>query len=199
MKKISVLLFLAILLNACALRPNSGTTPAEAGSTESAAKASQPAVEEATEQSPDVAASESEAAVADTVSPEAAAPEAEEVASASTSSETEPAVEEAAPAEAPSDTPKDTTTLSSVEILWQVPGEAVEYYYLRYGTDSGKLDKKDKIAVKDLEKIDHPEHGPLFKYVISGVPAEQTIYFTIQAENQFGLSPESPVQQVDAQ
>ncbi len=94
---------------------------------------------------------------------------------------------------------EETQQLSSVEILWQVPGEAVEYYYLRHGTDSSNLDSKEKLAVKDLEKIDHPEHGPLFRYVISGVPASQTIYFTIQAENQFGLSPESPVQQVDSE
>jgi hypothetical protein len=91
---------------------------------------------------------------------------------------------------------EDTEEVSSVEILWQVPGEAVEKYYLRYGTDDAVLDTSVVIMVRELDKIDHPDYGPLFRYVVSGVPAKQTIYFTIQAENQYGLSPASPVQQV---
>jgi hypothetical protein len=116
----------------------------------------------------------------------------------STPPEPEEAAEDPTPADTSSAVEKNTVReVSTVEILWQVPGEAVAYYHLRYGTEKNALNKKAKVAVRDLEKVDHPDHGSLYRYVLPGVPAEKTVYFTIQAENQFGLSPESPVQQVD--
>lgn len=89
--------------------------------------------------------------------------------------------------------------LSSVELLWQVPAEPVETYHLRYGTHPDTLTHQVKIQVTELDQIQHPEYGPLFRYIIPSVPADQTVYFTIQAENKFGISPESPVQEVAPQ
>lgn len=175
MKNISLTASLALLLLLPSCSLNKSGTDAE--KIEESALETEPAAKEdaSSEESPAVEESKSE-------------PEPEENVAAGAVSE--PAAEEEV---------EDVQQLSSVEILWQVPGEAVEYYYLRHGVDSEKLGSKEKLAVKDLEKIDHPEHGPLFRYVISGVPSAQTIYFTIQAENQFGLSPESPVQEVDSE
>src|SRR5690606_24377456 len=94
-----------------------------------------------------------------------------------------------APAEgaaAESAPPAETRELSSVEILWQVPAEAVINYHLRYGTQPDALTHQVQVPVSELEKIDHPEHGKLFRYVIPSVPADQTVYFTIKAENEYG-------------
>ena len=127
----------------------------------------------------------------------AAEPASTETSASSDSSESDS--DAAAAEEEPAAPAAETEAVSSVEILWQVPGEAVEKYYLRYGVKEDALDKSVTIPVRELDKIDHPDYGPLFRYLISGVPAEKTIYFTIQAENQYGLSPESPVQKVESQ
>ncbi|MCB0324554.1 MAG: hypothetical protein KDD69_13320, partial [Bdellovibrionales bacterium] len=70
--------------------------------------------------------------------------------------------------------PAEARELSSVEVLWQVPGEPVEKYHLRYGLEATNLTHQVEIAVSDLEKVNHPEFGPLFRYVISSVPADRT-------------------------
>ena len=85
---------------------------------------------------------------------------------------------------------------SSVEILWQVPGEPIEKYHIDYGNDPANLDKHLEIPVSELEKVDDPTHGPLFRYVLTGTELGKSIYFTVQAENQYGLSPKSPVQEI---
>lgn len=92
--------------------------------------------------------------------------------------------------------PKQSSNLSSIEIVWQVPGESVERYHLAYGTDRNSLDQELTIPVSELNKIDDPIHGPVFRYTLSGIEVGTPIFFTIQAENQYGLSPKSPVQEL---
>jgi hypothetical protein len=84
----------------------------------------------------------------------------------------------------------------SVEILWQVPVEPVDKYYIYYGSDQNNLDKKAEVPVSQLEKIDHPVHGPLYRYVLTGIASNARVFFSIQAENQYGLSPKSPAQEI---
>ena len=109
----------------------------------------------------------------------------------------QPAIEETAPVPTETQTQTDKQLgLTTVELLWQVPGEAVEKYHLHYGFEETKLDHHLEIPVRTLERKQDQVHGPLFRYEIPGVPANHTVFFTIQAENQFGLSPSSPVQSV---
>jgi hypothetical protein len=93
-------------------------------------------------------------------------------------------------------TAEESVPSSSVEILWQVPGEPVEKYHLNYGTDPEHLDQIKEIPAQDLERIDNPVHGTLFRYVLTGVEPGKRFFFTIQAENQYGVSPKSPVQEI---
>ena len=90
--------------------------------------------------------------------------------------------------------PQEPST--TVELLWQVPGEAVEKYHLHYGFEETKLDHHLEIPVAGLERKHDAVHGPLFRFEIPNVPLNQTVFFSIQAENQYGLSPSSPVQSV---
>ena len=83
-----------------------------------------------------------------------------------------------------------------VELIWQVSGQAVEKYHLSYGYEASRLVKKISIPVTSLEKMDHPTHGPVFRFVLGGIPLDQTLYFTIEAENDYGRSPPSPVQEI---
>ncbi|HQH29083.1 MAG TPA: hypothetical protein PLP17_16940, partial [Oligoflexia bacterium] len=73
----------------------------------------------------------------------------------------------AEPGSTAAQTPNDTVPAQpSVELLWQVPGEAVEKYYIFYGSDAQNLAQRAEVPVSQLEKIDHPVHGPLYRYVL---------------------------------
>lgn len=75
---------------------------------------------------------------------------------------------------------------SLVEVFWQVPTEAVEKYHLYYGLDPDALDNHVEVAVNELEKIDHPKLGPVFRYEIKAIPANKPIFLSLQAENKSG-------------
>jgi hypothetical protein len=153
------------------------------------AKQAQPqALEKSPEQTPPTAAP-----ATDVGSENTSAPDLKKLQSPPAQEETSQKAAEEKPAQS---TGEETAPSSSVEILWQVPGEPVEKYHLNYGTDAEHLDQSKEIPVGDLEKIDHPVHGALFRYVLTGVEPGKRFFFTIQAENQYGLSPKSPVQEI---
>jgi len=88
---------------------------------------------------------------------------------------------------------------STAELLWHAPSGAVERYHLQYGYAEDKLEFYVEILIQELERSDHPIYGPLFRYVLKNISANQTLYFTIQAENRYGKGEVSPVQKVQAQ
>ncbi|MFN8390508.1 MAG: hypothetical protein U0136_09485 [Bdellovibrionota bacterium] len=88
---------------------------------------------------------------------------------------------------------------STVEVLWQVPGEPVEKYHLSYGLDPSHLDNHLEIPVSDLQKIDHPKHGPVFRYELKNAPAHTPIYISLRAENKSKLSDPTPTIKIDPQ
>jgi len=77
---------------------------------------------------------------------------------------------------------------STVELLWQVPTEAVEKYHIHYGLEPDHLDNHIEIPVSELEKIDHPKHGPVYRYELKEIPAGRAIYLSLSAENKYGIS-----------
>ena len=82
---------------------------------------------------------------------------------------------------------------STVEVLWEVPGEAVEKYHLYYGFDAAHLDNHVEVPVAELQKIDHPKHGPVFRYELKQIPANKAIFLSLRAENKSGISdPSTP-------
>ena len=85
---------------------------------------------------------------------------------------------------------RDSEQTTTTDLYWQVPGEAVEWYYLFYGDSPSNL--KQQLAVKtvDLEKFPSAEYGAVFRYQLS-VPRGQTIYLKIVSENRFGKSGDS--------
>lgn len=108
---------------------------------------------------------------------------------------TEPAVA-GSPAEIPS--PLKPSAISApervqpVEVMWRVPTDPVEKYYILYGTDEAKLDKQVELAVKDIQKIDHPKFGPVFRYELKQIPSDKTLFISLKAENRFGVSAPTP-------
>ncbi len=86
------------------------------------------------------------------------------------------------------------TTAAVVELIWKVPGGNVDKYHLTYGFSEDTLDTELVLNVSELEKMDHPEFGPVYRYILSGVPSGKDVFFTLQAENKFGISEKTPPQ-----
>lgn len=84
-----------------------------------------------------------------------------------------------------------STSSQGVELVWQRPAEPVTVYHLRYGVSPKNLDQSARVPVANLDKIDDLSQGPLFRYILKGVPIGKDIYVSMQAENQYGMSPES--------
>jgi hypothetical protein len=111
--------------------------------------------------------------------------------------------EQVAPAEptqnpaVPAENPVQADNTSSIEVMWQVPGEPVEEYHLYYGIDPQHLDNHIEVPVSELQKIDHPKHGPVFRYELKGVPANRAIYISMRAANKGKLSDPSPTIKIE--
>ena len=86
---------------------------------------------------------------------------------------------------------------SIVEVIWQVPTDAVEIYHLDFGTSETALDNHLKIPVSELEKSNHPRFGPVFRYRLKNIPANQTVYLSLRAENQHGVSQPTPTAKIE--
>ena len=85
-----------------------------------------------------------------------------------------------------------------VEVLWKVPSEEVFAFHLHYGLSPDDLNGNIRIPVEKLEKISHPLYGPTYRYRLFGMSPRQTTYVSLQAENQNGISPRSPVLKIPA-
>jgi hypothetical protein len=94
---------------------------------------------------------------------------------------------------------KKGSTLSDIEVLWQIPNQAVEGFVINYGFDQSKLDQHAKIATKDLEKYEDQKHGFVFRYIIGDVPLNKTVYVSISAFNGEKISRPSEVFPVNAE
>lgn len=76
---------------------------------------------------------------------------------------------------------KKESTLSDIEIVWQIPREIVEGFIIRFGYDKNDLNQQVRIEAKDLEKFEDPQHGFVYRYVIGDIPLGQVVYLSIAA------------------
>ncbi len=123
--------------------------------------------------------------------------------------EAAPAAEESAAAatdEAPAEAPKPASRASkaalesgtsTLEVFWQIPGEAVEKYHLYYGLEADELTNHIEVMVNELQKVDDPKHGPVYRYELKDIPAKRAIYLSLRAENKYGMSDASPATRVE--
>lgn len=85
---------------------------------------------------------------------------------------------------------------SVVEVIWQVPTEAVETYHLYYGLTEDDLSNHIAVPVGELERASHPRFGPVYRYRLKDIPSSQTVYISLAAENRAGMSPKTPVAKI---
>ena len=82
-----------------------------------------------------------------------------------------------------------------LEIMWQVPLEPVETYYISLSNSTtGEPDKQIKLPVGKLKKQDDPTYGPVYRYVLPNTVRGRAGIVQIRAENRFGISePSEPI------
>ena len=71
---------------------------------------------------------------------------------------------------------------NSVEVLWKRGGEKLDGYVLHYGSAPSLLDQEITLELSEIEQVDHPEHGILYRYVIEDLPnSDDQIFVSISA------------------
>ena len=85
----------------------------------------------------------------------------------------------------------------NIEIMWQVPNEAVDAYHVYVRDAAGDEKRHYRIPIAKLSKRDHPSYGPVYTYVVPDATKGDSSLIVIRAENAFGLSEPSEPQTVD--
>jgi hypothetical protein len=88
---------------------------------------------------------------------------------------------------------ENSATKEGLELVWEVPAQPVEFYHLAYGPEAGSTARTLKIPVSELEKVDDPRYGPVFRYLLHGVEKGRPIYISLRAENRQGISDPSEI------
>lgn len=84
--------------------------------------------------------------------------------------ETESAIEQTPPAKK-----------QGIEITWEVPGDPVDGFIIRYGSVPTSLTKEVTISMSDIRQERDPEFGPVFRYLIRDIAPTEKIYVSIAA------------------
>lgn len=75
----------------------------------------------------------------------------------------------------------DLPHFSSVEVLWTVPSVPVDRYTIRYGASADSLTISKTVEVAHLEIINDAHLGSVFRYVLEGVPAKESVFVSLIA------------------
>lgn len=81
-----------------------------------------------------------------------------------------------------------------VALHWLIPEAKVSRYTLRYGTAPDELEHEAQIEAAALESGVDKVHGPVFRYAVPVKPEAEAVFYTLQAHNEHGSSPPTPVQ-----
>lgn len=93
---------------------------------------------------------------------------------------------------------KAASTLSDIEILWQIPQEAVDGFVINYGFERSALNHNARVATAELQKYQDPKHGQVYRFVLANVPIDQALYVSIAAYSDDKVSRASDVFEVKA-
>lgn len=72
-------------------------------------------------------------------------------------------------------------TVDGIEVTWEVPAEETDGFIIRYGNDPGHLDSERVVEVSELRRETDSQYGPVYRYVIVGVPPGRQLYVAIAA------------------
>jgi hypothetical protein len=72
-------------------------------------------------------------------------------------------------------------SIEGIEVTWEVPGEPVDGFVIRYGPSRSDLSKELKVSADDLRQESDPEYGPVYRYFIKDVTPSTPLFVSIAA------------------
>jgi hypothetical protein len=86
-----------------------------------------------------------------------------------------------------------------VEVLWQVPQSAVDQYLIEFQVGGQKSIVQKEVETISLEKIDHPNFGYVYRYVINQIPKGQRVKVRLTGKTNGILSAPSEIFELKSQ
>jgi len=87
----------------------------------------------------------------------------------------------------------DEAARSEIEIMWGIPSDPVEGFVIRYGYEEERLEFSETIQAAQVEKLEDPVHGFVYRHHLKNIPSDKEIFLTISAFKQNEESPPSRV------
>ena len=91
-----------------------------------------------------------------------------------------------------------STSISDIEVTWQIPQEPVDGLLVRYGFSKDQIKNASRIYSRDLMRYDDPKHGGVYRFVLGNVPLDRPIFITVAAFSGDRLSKPSDIFEVKA-
>jgi hypothetical protein len=92
-----------------------------------------------------------------------------------------------------------TGELSDVEIMWHIPTDPVEGFVVKYGFERSSINEETRILTKDLEQVETPQFGKVFRFVLGNIPVDRPLYISIAAFSGDKVSKASDIFEVKAE
>lgn len=70
---------------------------------------------------------------------------------------------------------------TDIQIVWKVPLEPVDSFVIHYGYDATVLDKELRLDANLIERFNHPKHGPVYRFYLTGTDDQRPVYLSISA------------------
>ncbi|MCB9030704.1 MAG: hypothetical protein H6619_06590 [Deltaproteobacteria bacterium] len=71
--------------------------------------------------------------------------------------------------------------VDEVRLTWKVPQDAVDGYLIHYGYSKNILTQRIKLKVSELQIVSDSNYGDVYKYILTNIPVNKTVYITISA------------------
>ncbi len=86
--------------------------------------------------------------------------------------------------------------VDDIEILWKVPEQPVDGFVIHYGNANDQLDKELRVEVTELKKIEHPQFGTVYRYLLKSVARGEKLFVSISAYSDTLVSDHSAILEV---
>ena len=85
---------------------------------------------------------------------------------------------------------------SSLEIVWLVPSAPVDGFVISYGFANEPLINRVTVPISELDQIEDPERGLIYRYFLNDIPRDREIRVTISSYLGTSISEPSPTEVV---
>jgi hypothetical protein len=68
-----------------------------------------------------------------------------------------------------------------VEVTWEMPGDPVDGFIIRYGANPALLSREITVFIRDIQEENDPEFGPVYRYLIKDIEGAKRVYVSIAA------------------